>query len=162
MEIAQRHGIRKSDLKELKEELGKIIKDDVKKLFNTDVELVKTTEEIELYAENKNIVAFKYKDQILPSLKALNKELISLPAVTVDMGAVPYVTNGADIMFPGIVKVTEGLEKGDIVTIIDERHDKTLAIGELLVDGKDIKKNKKGKAIQNLHYVGDDIWHLEL
>ncbi len=161
MEILKRHALRKSDLKELKENLQKIIGNEVEKLFIKGAELVETEKGL-LYAENKVILAFKIKETILPSLRALNDDIVHLPSITVDMGAVPFVTKGADIMAPGITKITPGLNKGSFVTIIDENFGKSLAIGELLFDSDEITDIKKGKVIKNLHYVNDDIWLLKL
>ena len=161
MEINRRHILRKSLFKELKEKLSEILGDESEILFNKEVELIET-DKGDFYAENKIILAFKLKDKILPSLKALNEGRVHLPTVTVDMGAIPFVTNGADIMAPGITKATENLHAGDIVAIIDEKFGKSLAIGELLIDSNEIVKAKKGKVIKNLHYVNDEIWSLKL
>ncbi|MHA1356436.1 MAG: PUA domain-containing protein [Candidatus Heimdallarchaeota archaeon] len=143
MEIHRRHALRKSDLKVLKEELYKRVGEDVNNLFKKTVELI-VTESMELYAENKIIFAFKTDDKII------------------DMGAIRFVTNGADIMSPGITKISSELKAGTIVTIIDETYGKSLAVGELLFDGAEIAEMKKGKAIRNIHYVNDEIWSLEL
>ena len=42
--------------------------------------------------------------------------------VEVDMGAVPFVTKGADVMAPGIVASDEVIKEGDLVWIRDERN----------------------------------------
>jgi len=161
MEIHRRHALRKSDLRDLKEELYKVVGEDVNNLFIKTVELI-VTESMELYAENKIIFAFKTGDKIIPSLRALNNEIIRLPTVTVDMGAIRFVTNGADIMAPGITNISKELKAGTIIVIIDETYGKSLAIGELLFDGSEIANMKKGKAIRNIHYVNDEIWSLIL
>ena len=54
--------------------------------------------------------------------------------MTVDTGAIPYVVNGADIMRPGIVAVTDDVKANAPVQIVDERHGKPLAIGIALFD----------------------------
>ena len=161
MQVLRRHALRNGDFKLLKEKLSKIIEGSIDLLFKEGAELV-ITESAELYAENKIVLAFKVDERVIPSLRALNEGLVKLPTITVDMGAVPYVTNGADIMAPGITQVTEGLVAGDIVTIIDENFGKSLAVGELLFDSDKIKQTEKGKVIKNLHYVNDSIWSLEL
>jgi len=161
MQILRRHALRKGDFKKLKDQLSQIIIESIDTLFIKGAELI-ITDSGELYAENKKILAFKVDDKIIPSLRALNEGLAKLPTITVDMGAVPYVTNGADIMAPGITQVTDGLIAGDIVTIIDEKFGKSLAVGELLYDSENIKQTEKGKVIKNLHYVNDSIWSLEL
>src|SRR5512135_135726 len=44
--------------------------------------------------------------------------------VTVDMGAVKFIRNGADVMSPGIVAADEHIEPSDPVVIVEERHQK--------------------------------------
>ncbi|MBN1329872.1 MAG: DUF1947 domain-containing protein [Candidatus Heimdallarchaeota archaeon] len=161
MEIIRRHAIRKSDLKEIKEKLAVFIGAEADTLFSKTTELV-VTDIGELYAENRIVLAFKLEDKILPSLRALNEGLAHLPTITVDMGAIPFVTKGADIMAPGITKVTPGLEAGDFVVVIDQNYGKSLAIGQLLVPSDEILINKKGKVIKNYHYVNDPIWSVTL
>ncbi|MFW9922566.1 MAG: DUF1947 domain-containing protein [Candidatus Thorarchaeota archaeon] len=161
MDISKRHAMRKNDLKDMKENLRQHVGDNVDNLFKSGAELIQTETNV-LYAEKKEIIAFQFEDKILPSLRALNNNLVSLPSVTVDMGAIRFVTNGADIMAPGITKVTEGIQKGDFVMIIDEKFGKALAIGQLLCDGNEIKSMNKGKVIRNIHYVNDELWNLKL
>jgi PUA domain protein len=82
--------------------------------------------------------------------------------VTVDMGAIPYVVNGADVMRPGIVAVTPDVKAGAPVQIVEERHGKPLAIGIALHDGPEIMASTSGKMCKNFHHVGDEIWNLEI
>ncbi len=81
--------------------------------------------------------------------------------VTVDMGAVPYVYNGADIMAPGIVDADSGIAPGDFVWVRDERNLRPLAIGEALLSGAEMIAREKGKAVQSIHHVGDDLWRVD-
>lgn len=74
------------------------------------------------------------------------------------MGAIRFVANGADIMSPGIVDADNNIEEGDQVWICDEEHYKPLAVGIALCSGPAMIKENTGKAIQNIHYVGDDLW----
>ena len=97
-----------------------------------------------------------------PTLKAALANEIDAKTVTVDMGAIRFVSNGADIMSPGIVATSEGVEAGDIVLIIDETHGKPLAIGVSLISGEEMVENDSGKAVETKHYVGDDIWNFEV
>jgi PUA-domain protein len=80
-----------------------------------------------------------------------------LPRVVVDMGAIPYVCNGADVMAPGITEM-DAFMAGDIVVVRDVTHGKALSIGRALKSSSDIEAVKKGKVIENLHYVGDSLW----
>ena len=101
-------------------------------------------------------------DKAFPTLKAALGNEIDGKSVTVDMGAVRFVTNGADIMSPGIVAADDGISPGDIVLIVDETHNKPLAIGISLITGEEMVENDSGKAIETKHYVGDEIWNFEL
>ncbi len=86
------------------------------------------------------------------------KTLISLPKIVVDQGAVPYIVNGASVMIPGIVNIDSQIKKNDYVVIVDEKHQKPLAVGIALMDAEKVLKEKKGKAVKNLHYIGDRYW----
>ena len=80
-----------------------------------------------------------------------------LPRVVVDMGAIRFVCNGADVMAPGITEMDE-FEVGDVVVIRDVTHGKGLAVGVANKSSQEIEMSKTGKVIKNLHYVGDKLW----
>jgi PUA domain protein len=79
------------------------------------------------------------------------------PRVIVDMGAIRFVCNGADVMAPGIVEVDE-FDEDALVVVRDVTHGKALAVGKAKKSSAEIIRDKKGKVIQNLHYVGDKLW----
>ena len=81
--------------------------------------------------------------------------------VTVDMGAVKFVYNGADVMAPGIVEADAGIAVGDFVWIRDERNRQPLAVGEALMSGAEMMAAHRGKSVRTLHHVGDDVWGLD-
>ncbi len=83
-----------------------------------------------------------------------------LPKIVVDMGALPHLCNGSDLMAPGIKEVKGTFKERSLLVIIDEKHAKPVAIGKSLFDSETIKKLKQGKVLENLHYVGDQIWNL--
>lgn len=96
---------------------------------------------------------------VYPAL--VSKELFEmLPKIVVDMGAVPFVCKGANIMAPGIRRFEGSFAKGDIVFVVDEKHGKPLALGEATYDVEEAKNVKRGMVIKNIHYVGDSIWKL--
>lgn len=84
--------------------------------------------------------------------------LDKLPTVVVDMGAVPHVCNGADVMAPGVVEVVGDFEEGGLVVVRDVRHGKAIAVGTALASSEEITAVEGGKVVRNLHYVGDDLW----
>ncbi|WP_121741910.1 RNA-binding protein [Natronorubrum halophilum] len=77
--------------------------------------------------------------------------------VTVDAGAVSFVSDGADVMRPGITEATDDISPGDLVVIAEESHGKVLAIGRARVEGADMV-GTEGKVIDSLHHVGDDLY----
>lgn len=87
--------------------------------------------------------------------------LVSMPKVVVDMGAIRFLCNGADVMAPGIVEVDE-FDEGSLVVIRDVTYGKALAVGKAFMSSSEIISNKNGKAVKNLHYVGDKLWESAL
>ena len=83
--------------------------------------------------------------------------LSRFPSVTVDMGAVRFVCNGAKVTRPGITAF-DSFKKGNIVVIKDEVHGKPLAVGIALIDSDKAVEEQKGYVIQTLHYISDKIW----
>lgn len=107
---------------------------------------------------NGEAALFYHNGSLAPTLKFLQKNN-TLKPVTVDMGAVKFVINGADIMRPGIRACESGIKKDEFVAIIDEAHGKPLAIGISLFSGEEIMAQKGGKVVKNIHWVGDEIWN---
>lgn len=110
-----------------------------------------------IYARGR-IMFFYRDDEWIPSLKSILDEKIDLGKIVVDMGAVKFVVNGADIMRPGIVEIEDGIEKEGIVEIVDVNNKKPLAVGRAMSDSVVMRAETKGKVVLNLHYVGDEIW----
>jgi PUA-domain protein len=80
--------------------------------------------------------------------------------VTVDAGAISFVSDGADVMRPGIVDADEDIEAGDLVVVVEEIHEKTLAIGRALTTGDDMV-GEQGKVVESLHHVGDELYEFK-
>lgn len=115
----------------------------------------------ELDTEKKILVfddfrAVQVKDAIIPFLGSL-EVLAQFPSVTVDMGAVRFVCNGAKVLRPGIVDFMQ-FKKGDIVVVRDQSHGKMLSVGIALEDSDNAKMMTKGYVIDNLHYISDKVW----
>lgn len=110
---------------------------------------------------NGGILAMVVKDKPFLTVKGLLKYRPETRFVTVDMGAVKFVYNGADIMAPGIVEADSGITEGDLVWIRDQKNLQPLAVGEAVISGKDMVLSNKGKAVISIHHVGDDIWNFE-
>ena len=158
IKVKKRNFLKKKKIKEIKNELGEY------------GELLENKKKVEiLEAEPNSFILIDGEPHIIiidgkafPTLKAALTCDINSKVVTVDMGAVKFVTNGADIMSPGIVAADDDIDVGDIVLIVDETHHKPLAIGVSLITGEEMVENDSGKAIETKHFVGDEIWNFEI
>ena len=158
LKIKKRYFLKMKKVKEIKEELG----DYGSFINNKDTLEMLEAEDYDFILVNGEPYVIMINGKPYPTLKAaLNIELDS-KVVVVDMGAVRFVTKGADVMSPGIVDADESIVEGDVVIIVEETHNKPLAMGISLISGPEMVENTEGKAIKSLHYVGDAIWNLEV
>jgi PUA domain protein len=122
----------------------------------TSVELIET-QSIQVYVINGQLSIAETAGNFFPTL--VFKEYIALaPKVFVNMGAVPHVCNGANVMAPGIVRFEGEFKKGDLVVVLDEKHGKPLAIGEAIYDKNESMKVGHGVVVKTIHFVGDRVW----
>ena len=155
--IKNRYRLKTKDLK--------IIIDDLGKTFNEFFPLEKCSVEIGDIEEQKvilvdNILCFLYyDDKIIFTLHGINKFKPKKNFVIVDMGAVKFLVNGADVMAPGIVDADIDIKENDQVWICDEKNKKPIAVGIALISGEQMIKDSKGKAVKTIHYVGDAFWN---
>lgn len=105
-----------------------------------------------------DVIGFFHGEEPFLTPRGLLRYPASRRFVTVDMGAVPYVTNGADVMGPGIADADSSLRADDLVWIREIRHGKPLAVGVALVDAVALRSKAKGKQVRTLFYVGDKVW----
>jgi predicted RNA-binding protein (TIGR00451 family) len=94
---------------------------------------------------------------LFPSL--LNDDVLrTLPSIIVDMGAIPHICNGADIMRPGIREIRGEFAKGAVLLVKDMRFGKSIGICVAETSSESMQTMGKGKAALNVHYVGDSFW----
>ena len=117
------------------------------------------TEDFNILIFKGNIIALIGDDWVHMTVRGLLANAVENGWVQVDMGAVPFVCNGANTMSAGINDVSPEIIKGQHVWIREENHHKPLAIGVALMDAKEMLTSEKGKAIKSLHYIGDKIWN---
>jgi len=122
------------------------------------LEEAETEDGAHVYLQDGDVVYFGDGDSVYPTLRC--PCINSFPTVVVDMGAIPFICKGADVMAPGIKEMTPGFDAGALVVVRDINHRKALALGKALKSSSEIEASKKGKVIQNLHYVGDKVWGL--
>ena len=147
--------ISKSETSDILKLISKKWKLEIPRVKNLKSHYVDNDSQI-LVGENFKIL--KLKDEFIPFLSDVTL-LESFPSVTVDMGAVKFMCNGANVMRPGIKNHSEFL-KDDIVCVIEESQHKYLAVGKSLVNSSDMKDLSKGEVIKNLHYISDKYWEI--
>ena len=112
-----------------------------------------------LYIAGEDLKALKIGKTYVPFLTdtiALGK----FPRIIVDMGAVKFVCNGANVMRPGITKFSGEFKEGDIVCITEESRNTFLAVGLASVPSSEALTMKKGQILENIHYVSDAYWDI--
>tara|TARA_Y100000590_G_scaffold64547_1_gene69487 strand:+ start:16991 stop:17446 length:456 start_codon:yes stop_codon:yes gene_type:complete len=105
-----------------------------------------------------NFKILRLEDEFIPFLSE-SELLESFPNVTVDMGAVKFMCNGANVMRPGIKNHTV-FSKDEIVCIVEESQHKFLAVGKSLIDSSEMEQMTKGEVLKNLHYISDKYWEI--
>jgi len=158
----KRHFLKEKEAKKLLENISKELKIPLEKCYSSmpNVEVVETGFG-KVYLINGEPALFKSEEKVYPTLlfNLLFKETFDfLPKVVVDMGAVPHVCNGADVMAPGILRFEGEFVKGSMVLVVDEKHGKPIAVGEALYSSEEAVGVKHGVVVKNVHYVGDKIW----
>ena len=83
--------------------------------------------------------------------------LKGFPAITVDMGAVRFMCNGANAMRPGIKAFSE-FQKGQVVCIVEESRHRFLAVGKAMMSSVEAEAAERGEVVRNIHYVSDRFW----
>jgi len=158
IKIRKRYHLKKKKIKKVLEQLN-----DYSILIPSDatVEIIKSNLPDIVLINGEPLVMF-VDDEAFPTLKGALKADIKTRYVVVDMGAVKFMAKGADVMSPGITEADPMVKEGDLVIIIDENHRKPLAIGRSLISGLEMVQNREGKAVKTLHFIGDEIWNLEM
>ena len=104
-----------------------------------------------------NLVAIQLApDFVIPHLTQ-HDLLDHFASVQVDMNAVKFVCNGANIMRPGITDFTT-FKESEIVLVKDQTHKKELAVCISLVDDVTGRKMERGVVLNNIHHIGDVYW----
>ena len=156
----RRYYVKSKEAKQILNEVSERLKVNVEDLFGSKVNIEVAEADIgKIYLVNGKPLFFKVGERLLPTL--LFPEFVSqAPKIVVDMGAVPYVCNGANVMAPGIVRVEGEFGKGDLVLVVDEKHGKPLALGESMSNVESARNIKQGAVVKTLHFVSDKIWNL--
>jgi PUA domain protein len=159
MDVKSRHHLRSDEIDELAASLADHLGVD---LAGEDFERVEFTDvdrEVVL-VDGAPLVASFDGDRFLTA-RGANEFPPDSHVVTVDSGAISFVSDGADVMRPGIVDATDDIEPGDLVVVVEETHSKALAIARAETSGDDML-GESGKVLQNRHHVGDDLYEFHV
>jgi PUA-domain protein len=156
----RRYFLKTKESKALLRKASEKLKTDLGRLFRDKVNVeVFETESAEIFLINAKPVLVKADENIYPTLK-FDEYFQTAPKVVVDMGAVPYVCNGANVMAPGIRRFEGQFAENDIVIVVDEKHSRPIAIGKILYGADKVRNVSQGTIVRNLYYVGDKTWNL--
>jgi PUA-domain protein len=156
LRVRKRGRMREKDVKVMAETLSAML--GVNVFGDEDVVDMAESTDFQVVFVNNEIMALVIEGRPFLTVRGLLKYKPVKRFVTVDMGAVPFVTKGADVMGPGIVDSDPSIQIGDFVWVRDMKFLKALAIGKAIVTGADMLKRQPGKAIKSIVYVGDKLW----
>ena len=155
MHVKSRHHLRSDEIRDLRETLAAHLGVDVDGDAFEKVELTDSDYDLVL-VDGDPAVAYLDGEPIL-TVRGANDFPPTEHLVPVDAGAVSFVSDGADVMRPGIVDADDDIAAGDLVAVAEETHGKVLAVGRALVDGDDMVGDS-GKVVESVHHVGDDLY----
>ena len=147
--------VSKSDTNQILELVSKQWKQELPKIKNLKVYFIDDNSKLIIGA---GITILKINDDYLPFLNQ-TEILEKFPNVMVDMGAVKFMCNGANVMRPGIKRYTE-FGANDVICVIEESQHKFLAVGRAMTDSSDLEGMSKGEIVKNLHYISDKYWEI--
>jgi len=156
--IKNRHRLKRREIRDIQSDLKETFTGD---FLNEEVSVeTGNVEGIKIIFVDDEPCFMIHENKIVFTLHGLRKYKPKENFVVVDMGAVKFVTNGADVMSPGIVDADENIVEGDQVWICDEKHHEPLAVGVAVMKGDKMISEEKGKSVRIIHYIGDLLWNL--
>ncbi len=160
MKVKSRVQLRKNAKNKMLKDLISTFGEKMAGLENKVLEKI-TLDEYSIILVDGKPLLFEIEGQLFPTVRGALEMELKNRIVTIDKGAIRFVSNGADIMAPGIVDADSEIEEGDFVIIVEETYRKPLAIGKALMKGPQMVEADSGKAIKSITYVGDKLWNME-
>ena len=158
--IRNRHRLRKKEVRELSQKFDTTFS--TKFNFENSTIDSATFDNFEILIIDNEMVGFIIQDTPFFTIRGLLRYRPKRRFVTVDMGAVKFISNGADVMSPGIVDADLDIQAEDIVWVCDENNNQPLAVGVALMTGPVMIQSTSEKAVRVIHYVGDKLWTIKL
>lgn len=161
LKVKSRIQLRKSVKNKMLKDLLSTFGEEMSGLEDKTLEKI-ALEEYSLILVDGKPLLFEIEGRLFPTVRGALEMELQKRVVTVDKGAIRFVSKGADIMAPGIVAADPEIKEGDLVIIVEETHRKPLAIGKALMIGAEMVEATSGKAIKSITHVGDKLWNMEL
>jgi len=159
MQVKSRHHLRADAVSEVETALGEQLGVDLDADTYEKVELEGT--EFDLVLVDGEPAVVYVDDEPFLTVHGANEYDPERRIVTVDAGAISFVSDGADVMRPGITEATDDIADGDLVVIAEETHGKILAIGRARTSGDDMVGDE-GKVVDSIHHVGDELFEFSV
>ena len=155
MQVKSRHHLRSDEIRSLTDSIADHLGVEVEGENFERVELRDSDLDVVLVDGGPLVVFFD--DEPFLTVRGANEFPPERRVVTVDAGAVSFVSDGADVMRPGIVEADDRIAPDDLVVVAEETHGKVLAVGRALVAGEEMVGDS-GKVVESIHHVGDDLF----
>jgi PUA domain protein len=159
MKVKSRHHLRSDEIADLEDRIAEMTGVDLGGEAYERVELADAEFDVVLVDGDPAVVYFD--DEPFLTVQGANQYEPTRNVVTVDSGAISFVSDGADVMRPGIVDADESIEAGDFVFVAEETHGKVLAVGRALEAGSDLVGDS-GKVVESVHHVGDELFEFSV
>jgi PUA-domain protein len=159
MEVKSRHHLRSDEIRDLEETLTAALGVALDGDAYERVDLTGTP--FDLVLVDGDPLVFHVEGEPFLTVRGANAYPPTRRTVTVDAGAIEFVSDGADVMRPGIVTADEAIDPGDLVVVVEETHEKALAVGRALEPGADLPGDS-GKVVTSIHHVGDDLYQFSV
>jgi len=158
MKIKNRHRLKNKEAREVFTDIT--TRYHLDSALNADAVDIGSLEEFTVLLINDEVDFVLYNNKWMLTLQGVSRFRPKSLYVVVDMGAVGFITKGADVMGPGVVDVDPLIQPGDMVWVCDVKNKKPLVVGNALVKGEEMKQKLPGKVVKTIHYVGDRVWTL--
>ncbi|MFQ5910493.1 MAG: PUA domain-containing protein [Thermoplasmata archaeon] len=155
----KRHRLRRKEVRRIAEEIERAL--GCQALSDSDSVDTASLRTMDIIYVNGEVLGLIVEERPFLSVRGLLACCPKNRYVTVDMGAVEFVYNGADVMAPGVVDADPSISEGDLAWVRDERNLQPLAVGVALMSGREMVNQNKGKALESLHHVGDALWKMD-
>ena len=160
MQVKSRHHLRSDDIDDIREAIAEHLGIDIDGNGFELVKFVDANYEVVL-VDGDPTVFYVDDDEPFLTVRGANEHDPETGVVTVDAGAISFVSDGADVMRPGIVEADRKIRESDLVAVAEETHGKVLAIGRALVDGDEMV-GESGKVVESIHHVGDELYEFSI